>query len=176
MRLQWLNQIAEIITQVGLNLKSINIAALALRNILSSLHIVGNSAIFLMQHQDQYYVFVIKDQLLFLERRLELSSQNELDTQLFEQFCNELVTELQHSIDFYQNRDRTIPVKIFLDPILGENQKLVQFIENALGLQVETLDISKWLRDNVKGNMSPNDKIKCLSVVGEALGLESDAK
>lgn len=168
-RLQWLNQVANTIAIAGLNLKSINIAALALRNILSSLRTVGNSAVFLMRSKDTYYILVVKDQLIYLERKLELSAQNELDTQLFESFCNELVNELQHSIDFYQNRDKTIPIKIFLDPLLGKNQKLVQFIETALSLQVEVLDTSKLLCD-----ISPDDRIKYLSVLGEALGLESN--
>lgn len=171
-RLKWLNQVADIIAKAGLNLKNLNIAALALRNIFSSLHIIGNSAVFLMRDKDQYYILVVKDQLIYLERKLELSSQNENDTQMFEQFCNELVAELQHSIDFYQNRDKTIPIKIFLDPILGKNRKLIQLIETALGLQVEALDTSKLLPNTIP----LDNKIKCLSVIGEALGLESSTR
>lgn len=169
-RMQWLSLIADMVAKAGLNFKSLNVAALALRNIFSSMHIIGNSAVFLMRNKDQYYILVIKDQLIYLERKLELSSQNELDAQMFESFCNELVNELQHSIDFYQNRDKTIPVKIFLDPLLGKNQKLVQFIETTLSLQVEVLDTSKLLHEI----LPEEDKIKCLSVIGETLGLESN--
>lgn len=159
--LQWLNTIANMIVEAGLNLKSVNIAALAMRNIFSSLHVVGNSAVFLVKEGEHYYVLVIKNQLIYLERKLEFNSQN---------FYNELVAELQRSIDFYQNRDKTIPVKIFLDPVLGQNKELVQFIETALNLSIEGLDTNKWL--NSMSSMSPSDKNDCLSVVGEALGLE----
>lgn len=171
-RLQWLNTLAGMIKTASLNLKAINIAALAIRNILSSLHItgIGNSAIFLTQEGEYCHILVVKDRLIYLERKLEFGSQSESNAQMFEDFCNRLVTELQLSIDFYQNRDKTIPIKIFLDQLLGQKQKLIQFIEAAFNLRVEILDAGKWLSDNHKG-MPLGDKINCLGVIGEALEL-----
>lgn len=169
-RLAWLTMIDTLIAKAGLNLKRINIAALAIRNILGSLPIIGNSAVLLVKEGDHYYILVVKDRLVYLERKLEFSSQNELNPQVFELFCNELVAELQRSIDFYQNRERTIPVKIFLDPVLGRNQKLVQMIEAALALHAEVLDIRKWV--SKAEEMPPDIQTNCLSVVGEALELE----
>lgn len=166
-RLSWVNQFNDLITATGLKLQSINIAALALRNILSSLAIIGNSAILLMRNQDIYYILVVKEQLIYLERKLELNLQNASDPKMFEDFCNELTKELQYSIDFYQNRDKTIPIKIFVDPVLGQNQPLIQFIETALNLKITLLDTAKLLQD-----VAPEDRIKYLGVLGEALGLE----
>lgn len=169
-RLRWLTSVAAIIAKAGLNLKNVNIAALAIRNILSSLHIVGNSVVLLMKEAEHYHILVVKDQLIYLERKLEFSAQSELNSQMFELFCSELVAELQRSIDFYQNRDKTIPIKIFLDPTLGQNQKLVQFIETALALRVEILGINKWVGSTEE--IPLDGKNNCLSVIGEALGLE----
>ncbi|MEI8055478.1 MAG: PilN domain-containing protein [bacterium] len=146
-RLQWLNTIADIVKAANLNLQAINIATLATRNLFSSLHLAENSAVFLTQEEEYYYILVVKDGLIYLERKLELSSQ--------------VVTELQNSIDFYQNRDKTIPIKIFLDQVLGQNKELIQSIEKTLNLQVEVLDISKLI--------SLGDKANCLSVIGEPL-------
>jgi MSHA biogenesis protein MshI len=169
-RLQWLNILAGVVKTAGLNLKAINITTLAIRNIISSLRIVGNSAVFLTQEGEYYYILVVKDQLIYLERKLESGSQNESNAQIFEDFCNRLVAELQRSIDFYQNRDKTIPVKIFLDQFLGQNQKLIQYIETAFNLQIEILDADKWLSDNSK-RMPLKEKINYLGVIGEALEL-----
>lgn len=170
-RLAWLTMVDAIIAKAGLNLQCVNIAALAIRNILSSLPIVGNSAVLLIKEGDHYYILVVKERLVYLERKLEFSSQNELNPQVFELFCNELVAELQRSIDFYQNRERTIPVKIFLDPVLGQNQRLVQLIEAAMTLHVEALVIRKWVS---KVEEMPLDvQTHCLSVIGEALALET---
>jgi len=165
-----LTTVATLIEKSGLNLQSIDIATLAIRNILGTLHIVGNSAVVLLKEEDHYYILVIKDRLIYLERKLEFSAQNELDVRMFELFCNELVTELQRSIDFYQNREKTLPLKIFLDPALGQNKKLVQLIESALTLRVEVLDIGKWIGETT--DMPLEHKTCCLAVIGEALGLE----
>ena len=166
--LQWLNTIASMVKAAGLNLKAVNIAALAIRNVLNSLHIMGNSVVFLTQEGEYYYILVVKDQLIYLERKLEFSSQGELNTQIFEDFCNRLVAELQRSIEFYQTRDKSIPIKFFLDQLLGQNQKLIQFIETAFNLRVEILDTSNWLNNK---EIPLSDKINYLSIIGEALEL-----
>lgn len=169
-RLPWLTTIAALIAEVGLNLKRMDIAALAICNVLGALHIVGNSAVLLVKEGEHYYILVVKDQLIYLERKLEFSSQGELNPQMFELFCSELVAELQRSIDFYQNREKTIPVKIFLDPTLGQDQKLIQCIETALNLRIAVLDIHQWLSRTEE--IPLDGKANCLSVIGEALGLE----
>ncbi|CAL7964131.1 MSHA biogenesis protein MshI [Gammaproteobacteria bacterium] len=168
--LQWLNTVAGMVKEAGLNLEAVNIAALAIRNVISSLPIMGNSAIFLTQEGEYYYILVVKDQLIYLERKLEFSSQGETNVRIFDDFCNRLIAELQRSIDFYQNRDKTILIKFFMDKLLGQNQKLIQLIETAFNLRVEILDTNKWLSDNDKG-MPLSNKINCLSVIGESLEL-----
>lgn len=168
-RLQWLNTVADMVKKAGLNLKAVNIAALTIRNILSSLHIVGNSAVFLTQEGEHYYILVVKDQLIYLERKLYFSYQGAHSTQVLEDFYSRLIVELQRSIDFYQNRDKTIPIKILLDQVLGQNKELIQLIETAFNLQVEILDTNKWL-SGITCDISPN--INCLGVIGEALELE----
>jgi len=172
-RLERLNTIANLATNAELKLKTIDIAALTIRNLLAALHIVGNSAVLLIKDEENYHILVVKDRLVYLERKLVFHHQNELDEQKFEAFCNELVTELQRSIEFYQNREKTIPIKIFLSPSLGHNKKLVQTIETGMNLRIDVLDVNKWLSD--VQDMSLDCKINCLSIIGKALGLAAPA-
>ncbi|HCU05499.1 MAG TPA: hypothetical protein DIC51_04285 [Coxiellaceae bacterium] len=144
-RLKYLQAISGQIEAAQLKLTHITITHLGIRAFLSQLPQAAQGVGFLHVHEQEVHFLIVKDGILYLERKLihfstEISEVNDLSQ------SENLLLEIQRSLDFYQNQmGQAAPEKLYLDPVLGIHAVLIQQLLLKLLVKVEVLDINQWI-------------------------------
>lgn len=144
-RLKYLQAISAQIEAAQLKLTHITITHLGIRAFLSQLPQAALGVGFLHVHEQEVRFLIVKDGILYLERKLinfsaEISEVNDLLQ------SENLLLEIQRSLDFYQSQmGQVAPERLYLDPTLSIHAVLIQQLLLKLLVKVEVLDINQWV-------------------------------
>ena len=152
--------------------KAIDISELALRNVVSKLgeNDVGIIVLHLTEHSG--LLTVIKQSEVYLSRSLEVGFNDLLlgEEQIFE----DIVLELQRSLDYFESRyGQVLPTKLLIFPPDKLSGELVMYINSHLRLDVEPLILEKLPGYVVEAD--EESQTRCLLAVGAALREEIKA-
>jgi len=134
----------------GLNLQSIDIPELALRNIAARLpEDAGGVALIALDRQQGLMTVTRQDALYFSRRvdcnteRLLAASEGEDLTPALESLLDGLTIEIQRSLDFYERHfSQSSVAGIVISPVPGLSDKVCAYLQAQLGIPTRWLDVA----------------------------------
>ena len=171
-----INELTDLITAVGLQLRYIDIQELCLRN-LAMLHPENRKgSLFLrMSKQGGHIVVTHKDEL-FISRKMELSLQKYLVTEEYlrqdaiadDEVLDNLALDVQRSMDYCSSMFRHCPANtIILSPSEIDVTAVATYLEKHLGMPTFKLDLNEhiWFEQQITAEVQKN----CLMAIGAGL-------
>ncbi len=153
------------IRKSGLDLKAIDISELALRNVISCVNKEDSAVIVLLLFEKTGMLVFVKDNELYLSRRLEVGLH---DLQEKESSHEEVILELQRSLDYYESQfSQALPSKMLVYPSIEMHSELLVKIKDRLRLNVKTLTLDNLEVYKVDG--ATGCECSCLLAAGAAL-------
>ena len=160
----YLELISKIIVEAGLNLVSIEIPDLALRNAVELFSEKKQGIGILEINQTGAKLILMQDGYIYLIRQIEM----ELHKIQSAEELNVLASEIQRSCDYYENGLGQLPISKLV--VISSNLSLGEQLSAELNMPVDALELSLKLT-NPSG--SDKDKIAhCLYAIGAALHVE----
>lgn len=101
--------IVDSVHEAGLELECIDIAELALRNLLARADPEGRGAALVHLGRQSGHVIFCRGEVLYMARRLDVSQAQLRDATTQEQTVQDLALEIQRSLDYYESQLRQIP-------------------------------------------------------------------
>lgn len=155
-----------------LTLRSIDIGEFALRNVVSHLPENETGTIVLSMSEHKGLLVFVKQNEVYLARRLEVGYDDLLlgdhNTQA------EIVLELQRSMDFFESQfSQPMPPRLLVYPPDKLTSELIQHIYTELNMQVEPLILERLAGYTL--DMDAESQSRCLLAVGAALREEEAA-
>jgi MSHA biogenesis protein MshI len=178
----------QILEEQGLELESIDIAELAMRNIAALLPEDRNGVALLKLDTTQGLITLTQDSSLFLARNLDvgyasltarqasgLESDHEQGMALEEgmspdqqRTLDAIVLEVQRSLDYYESHFAKHAINsLVIAPLPYEIPGVINYLAAALGLQVRLLDLNAVL--DLAQPLSEEIQAKCFFAIGAAL-------
>jgi MSHA biogenesis protein MshI len=160
------------VRESDLTLRSIDIGEFALRNVVSHLPENETGTIVLSMSEHKGLLVFVKQDEIYLARRLEVGYDDLLmgDHRIQE----EIVLELQRSMDFFESQfAQPMPPRLLVYPPDKLTGELTQYIYTQLNMNVEPLILERlagYTLDLDEGSQS-----RCLLAVGAALREEEAA-
>ncbi len=171
---------ADLLQSARLKIESIDIAELALRNIV--LQQENSDAGLALLHMEQVtgLILIFKNKTLYVARRLRSGLSHLLQSGSAEPENSEILEseeqegaafesvllDLQRTLDYFESNFRAPPVgNLFLAPQLGDIPELQSHLQNNLDLSVRLLDIAQLLGED----LSYAEQGRCLLALGSAL-------
>lgn len=155
-------QLRDSLSALGLNLMTIDIEELALRNLLYRKEEQQRGAGLIYFDNDHLQLMIMQSGLVSLVRRLNtvVSSSNE------EEVKSQLVLEIQRSLDFYQTQQgRPAPQQLYLMPgVLQQLPWLGDELKGQLALKADKLLLDEL---SLEPPLSDELKNRCMAVIGE---------
>ncbi len=160
----------------GLNLTSIDIIELALRNIcaLTAEDEIGQGMMYL--HPRSSLLVVCRQEGLYLARAITLAidslfdkaSDNGMSLSPDEQALDSLVLDVQRSLDYYESQLRqTAPANVLIAPTQHKATKLVEHLSANLTVKLKKIDLNELL--TCKQELTLEMQAQCFAVIGAAL-------
>jgi MSHA biogenesis protein MshI len=180
-RLKMLQHTAQLMKAVNLKLSHVDIAELALANITSMLDAENKGVMLLSLSSGEVGILIAKGGTVCLTRYVktafianlakESQGENVPNTEVTSDHqLDPLILQIQRSLDFYRRQiESSMPAKIVLCSLLGQQHQLVEQLSKDLGIVVELLDLNELLKGSVSINMQ--QQTDCLTVIGEGLGI-----
>ena len=179
-----------LIEKHDLELKSIDITAMAQRNIASQLPEDENGVAFLSLYSKTGLLSISRHGDLFLARDLDVGYQNfdqlsgpDTDSELqveglpsaTQQTLEQIVLEVQRSLDYYERYFAQPPVSaLVIAPLPVAIPGLVDEMASQLGMKVRELDVNELL-DVQQNELDRRLQGKCLPAIGAALRMTQAA-
>jgi len=165
--------LVDTITEVGLDLKSIDITELLLGDILQSYPGIEQGIALVLDHEEGATLLVYRGEYLYLIRKLsgvrDLTSCLPVEGNMM--MAEHLLLEIQRTLDYYDAQMRQPPLAgILLAPSLADISKLTEYLNNNLDSKVEYLDINNFL--NLPEPLSPAKQQDCLPACAAAFRRE----
>ena len=158
-------EIMALISDAGLELNSVDIAELVLRNITEQLDVGERGVAMVRLLQGQATLALIRDGNMYLSRQFDLAYNAVLFDELPE---DQLVLELQRSVDYYERQMGQVPpANIFL---CGDNitaDKVTDNLNASVAADLSVLSLSQAL--NSSANIDESVLQLCVSAIGGAL-------
>ena len=104
-----IQQIVDTVHEAGLSLEAIDIAELALRNLLARDDREERGAAMVYLGSKNGHVVFCRGEMLYMARRLDVSHAQLRDAATQEQTVQDLALEIQRSLDYYESQLRQIP-------------------------------------------------------------------
>lgn len=147
-------QLISLMNLSGLNLQSIDIPELALRNIAARLpEDAGGVALIALDRQQGLMTVTRQDALYFSRRvdcnteRLVAASEGEELTPALESLLDGLTIEIQRSLDFYERHfSQSSVAGIVISPVPGVTDKVCAYLQAQLGIPTRWLDVAAQCR------------------------------
>lgn len=163
------SELIALVTDAGMVLDRVDIAELALRNFAARMD-VDQRGVALVHLRDSYGQMVIsKGPVLYLSRRLDVSSEDLRDASRQENAVQSLGLEMQRSLDYYESQLGQVPPRVIRLVARDAMLPLASMVSSYVATGVETID---W---SAQGLDEPLDS-RCLAAwsatlpVQEALG------
>ena len=181
-----LKDYVSLVEKNDLSLKSIDITAMALRNIASKLPEDEQGVVFLSLYSKRGLLSLSRRGNLYLARDLEVGFENfaentvtavsavdEMEIEGFQsatqQNLEQIVLEVQRSMDYYERYFAQPPIQnLILAPMPVSVPGLTDEIANQLGMKVRELDVGEVI-DVQQNNVERELQSKCLPAIGAAL-------
>ena len=188
---QLLKSYVSLVENCNLNLKSIDITALAQRNVANTLPEDENGVAFLSLYANSGLLSLSRRGDLYLARDLDvgyqnfsLGMENSLNTDgglqmeglpsVTQQTLEQIVLEVQRSMDYYERYFAQPPIQaLVLAPLPTPIPGLADEITNQLGMKVRELDVNEIL--SVEQPVEHELQSKYLSAIGAALRMTQAA-
>jgi len=165
-RLSEIKPIVELIQHSGLNLTTIDIHELALRNITT--HFPENERGIALVHLSPEHCGILLGHHgnIFLARTLKFNGFDEgedLDDSL-----ERLVLEIQRSYDYYYSQlSQPEPSKLYLTPMIELEQDVISALQEKLAVDVVPLDMNTVLKTTQ--DLDPAQQAQCIGAMGGVL-------
>jgi len=168
-----IQQQVDVINDVGLELKAIDITELLLGDILQSYPGIENGIALVVDHEDGATLLVYRGEYLYLVRKLsgitDFISCLPSDSNMM--MADTLLLEIQRTLDYYDAQMRQPPLAgILLAPSFGDITPLAEYLDKNLATKVECLDNNHLL--NLPEPLSPDLQQDCLPAVAAAFRQE----
>ena len=145
-------EIDQLISSVGLNLKIIDVAELAVKNLMKLIIKPDESTVFLQVSDDQGCVSIMRGGAVYLIRRI----------------MHDFTLEVQRSMDYYQSQLHQPPVSsMYLLPYVNCNAELLDQISRALTIHPILLNVNELLK--LPRVLSPEFQAYCLTSIAGVL-------
>lgn len=135
--------VSELVTLVencGLALVSIDIAELALRNLVSRIDPDRRGAALVYMRERFGQMIVCKGEALYLSRRLDVTSDDLRDASSQESSVQSLALEMQRSLDYYESQLGQVPPAVIRLVARDNVLPLSSMLATYVAASVETLD------------------------------------
>jgi MSHA biogenesis protein MshI len=178
------NRVKEIIDQLnnaGLNLETIDIPELALRNISAMLpeDVGGVALIYVGQHQG--LITITKQSSLYLSRTINAGTMalpesvlSVVDDETCQRWLDSIIIEIQRSMDYYESHFSQPQVSaLVMTPIGKEIPGLTEYLTDQLQIPARMLDVNELI--DVNEPIPASVQSRCLLAIGTALRQEAVA-
>ncbi|MES2218510.1 MAG: hypothetical protein V4501_08855 [Pseudomonadota bacterium] len=172
----YIQPIAEQIAESGLNLTTIDIQELALRNVMTMFETneMGTALVYL-QEKSSDIIFSRQHQFYYL-RRLDWSfeklANNYQSQDVINQYLQKLALEVQRSFDYFQSQWRLpAPNHVLMVSLNPKLLDIAAYMTQRLRFPVEDINLNKVLLSKVE--LTSNLESQFLSVIGGALREET---
>ncbi|MGK0499023.1 MAG: MSHA biogenesis protein MshI [Oceanicoccus sp.] len=158
----------------GLAVDCVEVAELAMHNIVSRLPREGGGIAMVQLSESEGFINLVEDGAIYLTRRLDIGLDKFHPGADNSQFFEALLLDIQRSLDYYESQlGKGIITRLFYSPGLESTVAIGEFLSAQLGLNVAALDIKE-----LGFAVLDEQVIKCSAALGAALGpsrkLEAD--
>jgi len=168
-----IKNLVDIISEVGLELKAIDITELLLGDLLQSYPGIEQGIALVLDHEEGATLLVYRGEYLYLLRQLSGITDfiSCLPVEGNMMMADQLLLEIQRTLDYYDAQMRQPPLAgILLAPSFADISTLVDYLDKNLGTKVESLDINSLL--NLPDPLSPSGQQDCLPACAAAFRQE----
>ena len=138
-------ELSELVAAVGLELAEVDVAELAMRNLLSGL-VAESRCTALVYLRPQFgHMVVCQGHTLYMSRRLDVRAEQLRDAATQEQAVTNLGLEVQRSLDYYESQLRQVPPRQIY--VIGQNPDLPLggLLADSLAAEVLPLPLAEEL-------------------------------
>ncbi|MEY4640548.1 MAG: hypothetical protein RLZZ227_542 [Pseudomonadota bacterium] len=170
-----IQQVADMVTNAGLKLESIDIPELAMRN-LSMLFADDGSGLATMDlRHDGSLLNLSKNGAIYLTRHLSTPvGEDILGSHEWDSVKDRLVLEIQRSLDYYESQMGQGHInRVLVAPRRQDSDALRAQLDQAMGVKVEVMNLQGKLTSNVE--LTHELQQGCLMAIGAALRTEKAA-
>ncbi len=161
-----IKEFIQLIGDAGLNLSSIDISELALRNLLLPVDNPVAGRVILLLRRGQGLLTIIRDGNLYLSRRLDFDLSAMADADRVGSAGEQLALEVQRSLDYYESQLKQGPVTQILVAAREHGESVLQQLSRNLGVPVAVMPFARFVADEVT---DPGQLVGCLAAAGGAL-------
>ncbi len=170
-----IQQVVEMVTTAGLQLDSIDIPELAMRN-LATLYTDDSNGLAMMDlRHDGSLLNLSKKGAIYLTRHLSTQVGDEiLRSHEWDSVKDRLVLEIQRSLDYYESQmGQGHITRVLVAPRKQDSDALKVELDQAMGVKVEIMNLQGKLASDVELTMDLQQG--CLMAIGGALRTEKAA-
>lgn len=163
----------QLLSEAGLETQAIDIAELALRNIMSYLEEGTKETGLLLMQPDFHALIVTREKNICLSRNIEtyINYSPEPDQGAEqEEALTKLSAEIERSVAYFQSHvGRGDFNKIWISSLLPDQVKLMQLLSESLTVPMDLLDLNQYFTFPEK--LEPKKQVRTLLAIGGALRL-----
>ena len=177
-RLNTLRQRIDTLQNVDINLTTIDVPELVLRNITAQLPEDEHGVAFIYLERDRGLLVLTRNKNLYLARTLDLGyatlqqgSEGETAVPGFNPVFDRLVLEVQRSLDYYDRYFMQPPIAgIVLAPLAQPVPGLMEYLSGNLGVAARQLDLNEIVQSQPP--LDAAQQANCLMAIGAAMRME----
>ncbi len=164
-----IQQVVEMVTSAGLQLESIDIPELAMRNITALYTDDSNGLAMMDLRHDGSLLNLSKNGAIYLTRHLSAQVGDEvLRSHEWDNVKDRLVLEIQRSLDYYESQMGQGHIsRVLIAPRKQDSDALKAELDQAMGVKVEIMNLQGKLTSDVELSMDVQQG--CLMAIGGAL-------
>ena len=158
--------------EAGINLETIDIPELAMRNLAACLPEDEAGLVSLYFAEDQCLITITHNETLYLTRSIDIGyRQLQQEASNPQSLCNRLALEIQRSMDYYEHNYHQAPVKsIVILPVPVMLYGLTDALQLTLGLEARMINVTDILE--CEANPDDENAADCLLAVSSAPRVE----
>lgn len=160
------SELIALVSASDLQLARIDIAELALRNLVSALDNNKRGAALVHLRENYGQMIVCRDNTLYLSRKLDVASEDLRDAARQENAVQSLALEMQRSLDYYESQLGQVPPAVIRLVARDSLLPLASMVSSYVAAEVEMLD---W---SVLGQEQPLDS-RCLPAWSASLSVSA---
>ena len=134
------SELVRLVQEAGLELERIDIAELALRNLVCRLDENRRGAALVHLKENYGQMVICKDNTLYLSRRLDVTSDDLRDAARQESAVQSLALEMQRSLDYYESQLGQVPPAMIHLVARDSVLPLASMLSSYVAAGLETLD------------------------------------
>ncbi len=136
-------ELIQVVKESHLELQSIDITELALRNLVQPLAAEGSATALIVMRESSGIMLLVKDSSVYFSRRLEADMQNMEDPEQEGRIGQQLALEVQRSMDYFERQmGQKAPREVLASSEIFEAE-LLTHLGDILGLDIKTIPEDK---------------------------------